>query len=613
MHTPTMRPIIGRAAALLPIAGLFILTTACGSDETNGDGNNDNNSMMMEDMGQDMPEEDMPKQDMPEDMPKQDMPEEDMRPEEDMKPPAPEPGPRMDPRSFSVYPPVPVSCDEPNKRYRIPYASVALEAGRNDLPPRMLQPYDRIGARLLIPSDTVDVGAVDVDRTRISEEGSDACETSTDCSTGFVCAAAGPREATKACVRKTGINFIPGTTTFDVDPGTGDKNQLITILIDNGGRLQGFLENEVACGYDEQGNQHPACPSNLTAPNKQQVLSSIATDVDLSVRGFIEDFMLDVASFASSNTSRLGVLWYNSSRATAITNADDFRDHYVTDLEAATGRVDALPQPNGIQGDLSNTYKAIDQVISQDLALEKYDDHEKFLFLITDGPNDVWNPDNTYADVLQRLQDAGVRVYIIHYDTPVDATNLRDPWAYWAGDSTCRDDIGCETAPGCQDDSDCASYEECRRATIYAQDEMSMPTQSDLPYCLPKYRPDGRLGPVDEFADLACRTGGNYLYLPTARSVEAPLGALAGVIDGQWSIEADISYLNTDRVPEGFYKLSGIFLGLFGNSSIGDRLTSTITIPDPNDPMQTRILTPDNRPLVRLGAPKLSRKSNPDE
>ena len=121
-------------------------------------------------------------------------------------------------------------------------------------------------------------------------------------------------------------------------------------------------------------------------------------------------------------------------------------------------------------------------------------------------------------------------------------------------------------------------------------------TETPGSYCMLDYS-TGRLGPIDDYADLACRTGGNYIYVPGIEEMRPPLRSLPSVIDGQWSIESEISYLDTSQGTEpGYYRLSGVILGVFGNYSVGSRLTAPII-----DEENPNFATVENRPVVRVG------------
>lgn len=588
-----------RPLRLLPITLMFALT-ACGScdgDETNKDTPDqaitpDMPDETMDDMSVDMPDPvDMPE---PVDMPpvEEDMPP-DMPDPVDMGAPIP-PGPEVTPVTFSMYPPIPVSCDNPGEggRYRIPVAVIAEEEETGMRRP--MRPFDRIAGRPLVINNTVNVGAIAAERIRVSQESGASCTTSADCDAGFVCATGGDRNASNVCLRQTGLSFVPDSIEVSYDPGGTGKKQLVTVLYENSGGLVGLTPREVGELFDDAGEK------DLFKVNER------ATDSATISRTAMEQFFLFLASFIDLENSSVSAWWFagdKSIETVPLTRAQDNarnEDHFTTNLEEPVSLIGNIPDPSARLG-TGNVYQAIMRVIDKDLGLDKYDDHEKFLFVVVDGPNEVWDAEATRENVLAKLQEHNVHTYFIHFDTAIDADLLRDPLSYWAGSKTCRDDDTCSGANPCATNADCQNFEECRTVTLYGETANAGTSQTPLNYCVPNYRDDGRLGPINAYADMACRTGGNYLYFTNPRSLEPSLKELPAALDGQWTYEAVINSLDPERATSGFYRLSGVFLGLFGNSSLGAKLTTDIFEPCFNDPMNDCLTIPDNRPLMRLG------------
>lgn len=581
---------IARLAKLTIPLTLLTLTACggCGSDDPNNDENNPTAADMKMDVEPDMK---MPEPDMKveEDM-KMDV-EPDMKmPEPDMKIDIPE-GPEVKTVAFSVYPPYPVNCDEPNARYRIPFSVIAeeLESKRR----RPLKLYDRIGGRPVLSGETIGIGQVGTERLRIAQDSATSCVTNDDCSDGFKCSSGGDREASRICTRRTEIIFEPDSIRPDVNLADGEKEQLITVLVENSGSMFGYSPIEVGALFDENGEK------DLFRDESR------ATDSNLSSRVHIRDFLTFIASYADGATSKLSVYTYGSDKAVDLApltkqSAGLSEEHFTSDLTEPIDKILNIADPNAQKG-TGNVFQALHRVIDIEHSLDKYANHEKFVFVITDGPNEVWDADATENTVVRAAVQNGVKLFFIHFDPERDATLLRDPLAYWAGAKTCREDNNCITADPCASDDDCASYEECRNVTLYAETAEEDVSQTDLPYCVPKYRDDGRVGPVDEYSRLSCETGGNYIYLSSVPAMGPALKELPALIDGQWSMEAEISYLDVARAPAGFYRLSGYFLGLFGNSALGVKLSTDVVEPCFNDPAADCVTSRDNRPVIRLG------------
>ena len=581
-----------RLIALLATCSMSL--TACGGCD--GDDTPPGNDMTVtpEDLGME------PDEGMPEDlampdlaMPDLAMPDLDTMPDLSMPPdmmaPIPD-GPEVKPLSFSMFPPIPVSCDNPgeNSRYRIPISILAEEEETKVRRP--LRPYDRVAGRPLIINETVNVGAIAAERIRISRDDGTACSSNADCEAGFVCATAGNREASNICLRRTGISFIPDSTRVDYDPGGTGKQQLVSILYENSGGLLGFTPLEVGELFDDAGQK------DLFK------LDARATDAATISRIAMEQFVIYLASYVDLANTQVSAWWFAGDKpveAVAITKPMASDDHFISNLEEPASAYLDIPRPSARLG-TGNVYQAIHRVIEKDLGLDKYADFEKFLFVVVDGPNEVWDESATRETVLDALNEHDIHIFFIHFDQAIDASLKRDPLSYWAGNQRCRDE-SCGTADPCATDNDCQNFEECRPVTLYSEAAGTPTTQTPLSYCLPKYRDDGRLGPINAYADLACRTNGNYFYFTSPRALEPTLKELPPAIDGQWSFEADISYLDPDKLSAGFYRMSGVFLGLFGNSSIGTTLTSDIYEPCFGQPDQLCVTTRDNRPMIRLG------------
>ena len=506
----------------------------------------------------------------------------DMAPPVDMTPP----GEVVQARAFSVMPPVPVSCDNPSGTYRLPFV-ILTDKTR----PAVLG--DLIGGRPLVPNRTVNARSINVRRPRISAMQEGECASNADCSGGFVCAQAGPTTAQRQCTSQTGLELVPNTTRMDYDPGKGSRRQLVTLLLENTGGLTGSLPKDTGELFGEDGQK------DLFE------VAARATDRDLRHRETVSQLLLQLASVTSSANTRLSAWWFAGDNpiegVRPLTNPDNpsSQDYFTTDLSELVGKLgkDGLvPSPNNRLG-TSNVYQAILRVIEKDLGLAKYKDDEKFLVVVVDGPNEVWDAAATRQTVLAELNKHNVHLFIVHFDPQIDAQTTRDSLTTWAGSRQCRMNMSCAKAPTCLRSQDCDTHETCRPARQYPSmaGEVSDTSES---YCMPTYR-EGRLGPIGAYADLACRTGGNYIYVASVESLRPFLRALPSFFDGQWSVEANLSRLDKAQgIADGFYRLSATFLGIFGNASIGEQFSAPIV--DPADPNN---VTVDNRPIVRVGRP----------
>lgn len=533
----------------LMVAGAL---AACGDDDSPSNTTNNGTT----DMGSDTAGDTQP-----------DVPVEEEE-EEDMAPDLPPPGVERLPVGFSVLPPVPSSCDNPSSRQRIPFIFTST-----DVVP--IVEGDLVLGRELVANSTIDTGSIAFRRPRVSALAT-TCAVDADCEAGFHCAAGGMYGAPKQCTLQTGVEPIPQTVKSDYDSGLGDTSQIVGVLIENTAMLEGRLPVNVSTLYDNG------------VKDQLQNLDR-ASDPTLTHRAAIKTFMVGLASVASPQTTKVGIWWFAGqvpAETRPLIAPAELQDHFVNDLSIGESLIDTMPNPSPKP---SNLYQAILRVIDTDFGLAKYANDEKFLYVFVDGPNEVYDDAATYTQVLDALQAKDIHLVIVHLDAQIDPTTLRDQPTTYAGNDACQADPQCAGARTCNADSDCQNFETCRQAKIYGENATDPTTQTSAKYCMPRYV-DGRIGPVDQFADLACRTNGNYIYVTDPEQMRSYWRILPSQIDGQWSVEADFSLLSRPGMPTGFYQLSSVVLGLLGGRDVSTTLSGPV---DAN--------SIENRPLLRLG------------
>ncbi len=476
-------------------------------------------------------------------------------------------GPNRRPTGFFSFPPVPVSCDSPGTLQRIPFAFSSSDA----VP---IVSGDRVSARPVVPNVSIDSQTISVTQPRVVEVTETPCVSTADCSAGFKCATAGDG---KFCARQTGVEFVPGTVKLDYDAGVlAEKKQLVGVLVENTSLLAGRLPTSSGSLYGETG--------------EKDLLTEIgrATDPTDSRVGALKSFFNNLASVADA-TNTLTTLWYFAgdvpARARPLINENDLQDHFTSDLSVGAGLIDALPSPIPRPG---NLYQSILSMYEKDFSLPKYNDYEKFLFIFTDGPNEVYDPVNNYDKVLEDSRILGVHIFIVHLDSVIDPTLMRDLPEYYLGNQACQDDANCG-ASACGGDANCQNHESCRAARVYGENQGDVVTNSAQQFCMPTYNTEGQLGPVDEYADLACRTNGNYIYLTDVAALATYWQNLPSTVNGQFSIQAEFSALGEPVLDAPYYRFSSILIGGLGNSALPHRL------------LAKEGFRPDNRPLLRVG------------
>jgi hypothetical protein len=482
------------------------------------------------------------------------------------------PGSRKEVRSFETMPVFPTTCGGSNGReYRLPF--YYKSAGQ--LKP--IKKGDIVNDRVVEGDSLINAGLFAAQRSRVSTN--QTCESASECPGSFKCGEAGVRGAKRYCTRQTGIEFLPGTIQFDnrsgIDP---DDRQLVTLLVQNTGSLDGLLPNSVSTLYGPDGE------TDISAEPAR------ATDPDGLLDGAVDIFGTNLATAASPDDTSVS-LWSfageSPARARPAFDPMAENDHFISDLGRIGDAVSDFPSQRPAP---ANLYQSILRVIDKDLSLQKYQNHEKHLVVMVDGPNGLYDPSATKQAVQDRLNEHNIKLYVLHFDTPIDASMLRDVPQYWRGNQNCQNDEGCG-APACSSDSDCANFETCRPATIYAESEGGEVTETDNSYCLPEYGSNGRLGPITEYQELACNTGGHYTYIESAEDLGFFAQRVPYLFDGQWSIKVDISSLD-ERVglSNGYYRLSSIYFNL-----IRPTLSQTVSATGPGTTHPA-----DNRGLLRV-------------
>ncbi len=471
-------------------------------------------------------------------------------------------GSDVNPVGFTVLPPRPASCDQPGVNQRIPF----YFAHADDQSP--IVKWDRINGDRLTPNTRLGAGSISSRRTRIAQQSYQTCESSADCPSPLKCGASGLPGAKRRCTFPTSVEFVPGTAQMDYRPNLkDDSKQLITFLVDNTTSYVGQLPNEVSTRYGEDGNiDTDEDPRRSTDPRRKH-------------REALKQFSDRLPGAVNEDNTKISLWYYGgtkraNTRAVARSSAD--RDHFRDSVTLLRDWVsnelpNLAPRP-------ANTYQAMLRAINQDLSLDKYADHEKFLFVVTDSPNEVYDSSATRTRVMNKLQEHNIRLVVLHIDAQIQPDALRDLPSYW------------KDSPPCESDADCANFETCRRAQKYPEDKSKSVTESTLKHCMPAYGDNGRLGPLEPYADMACRTRGHYLYVNDPQKLIWYAKRLPFMLDGQWSVEAEVSAFDEQLGLEGgYYRLSGVFFGL-----LGANLASTLSDVGPEGQNF------DTRPLLRL-------------
>jgi|GEM_PF-3266142 len=170
---------------------------------------------------------------------------------------------------------------------------------------------------------------------------------------------------------------------------------------------------------------------------------------------------------------------------------------------------------------------------------------DKVLVIFVDGYDDM--RENDAADIEQVISEArqtNVRIFIVHADPAFKKpSQIREDPDYWKRQTPC------------QIDSQCNNYETCRHPKGYSLpgsgNEVDMPEGFDQTYCLPVRDENGRVGPIADYARLACETEGGYLYAPAIETVSHHMEWTPLALDGLWEASAHASMLDPTPSPGG--------------------------------------------------------------
>ncbi|MFB6372649.1 MAG: hypothetical protein ABEN55_05965, partial [Bradymonadaceae bacterium] len=286
-------------------------------------------------------------------------------------------GTKVQAGSLSVLPPMPTSCSQPGERQRIPFYFKRRKRTRDGRQPPIRR-GDILGGQTIRPDSVMGPGVMTTRRMRVADASRTSCQSAAQCSQALKCGESGVRGADRYCARSTSVEFIPGTTRQDYQPNISeDSGQVVAVALENTGMYEGYIPSIVGTKYDEDGNADLGGKAGR------------ATDPNLKNRKAVKQFSTYLATAADPANTKVS-LWFFGGQTPATAqpklDAQSQKDHFTDDLELPGQLVEDLPAPPPKP---SNVYQAIQRIVDRDLGIDKYKDHEKFLFLMTDGPNEV--------------------------------------------------------------------------------------------------------------------------------------------------------------------------------------------------------------------------------
>lgn len=449
------------------------------------------------------------------------------------------------------------------------------------------------------------------------------------CGTNFSCGTApgitpgdNPAEGTlEACVQDDSLSIPSGSDSVQFISDT-DDDQVFGVVMENTGGLEGYLPPDAGDYWDKNGNGVTGDPGDGGNPG-EYIGGPIATDDSAlrSVAVFSQavpyESIADAArakrrrtyyglwSFNSNDTTPFSHVTRESDRSPWVEDPDFVREQAMTHYGEST---------LSVQQSTSNLYETLENVISNhydedamtELGVSNPGSVEKILTVFVDGPDELRERDGAdLAEVIQLATDNNVRVFVVHLDAEIEQPELlREDPNYFEGQNE-ADALGPD---GCSDDSECKNYESCREPRGYSDVSGEPVTSIEAEYqgkkwCLPEYRPDGRIGPIDDFAQLACATEGGYMYVPSPLGLQRNMQWLPYALDGLWEATVNSTSFTRDNVPAGAplkvhtsmnVSLSGTSLS-YSFSQLGDLgNASADSVVDDFDTRSVIFTAPDN-------------------
>lgn len=344
-----------------------------------------------------------------------------------------------------------------------------------------------------------------------------------------------------------------------------EQDQLFGVMVENSGSTGGFAPTELYEAFDAydphenaEGNMDPrSADMNLGVGSGRN--SNLASDRDgirhNAMQGMVENWKnAQDAAENDGRATRFG-LWgiASSSTPTSYVNSVTGSGTFWTGSDSTVESAQDELQGADVGNEGANIFESLNSVVTNhfsDSNCPSGGGCEKTLVLIVDGPSDVPLRDLrgsgpnvggvTFDTVRQSLEDAGVRLFVVHYD-PDFNIDTEDPSSqnYLTLDNPGY--YGPQTE--CSSDSDCHHFQECRKVDGYASstgENVSSPNNPHGTYCVPERGPEGRIGSIGLYSRLACATEGAYIYRKSNTALEPAAEWLPYSMDGLWEVSVPV-------------------------------------------------------------------------
>lgn len=379
------------------------------------------------------------------------------------------------------------------------------------------------------------------------------CGGADDCQTNnFTCDTA-PEEDLSTCHREEGDMSVEDDPIFVSE---NDGHNVFGVLAEKTGSFRGY-------SVDGDGDIYPTLATDPDGARK-----SALTNMEGPFRRTAE------LAAEESRKSYFGLWTFGGANVESVLGDDENFVTNATNVSQATRNYeDADDDERALPASVYESMATTIEDYFSTSALEGDDDlnmsstsaaeASKTLALLVDSPDQLGEADNDDIEsVIESALEHNVRVFIFHFDPELEAyvedtgDLMPDSRDYWQ-----------EQGESCSDDSDCQkSYETCRKPINEKGDMMD----DEDEYCLvERNQESGRTGPIDDYAQLACATGGSYEYLASPGALESRMRWLPYTMEGLWETTVTSSRISRgqlDGLP-AYFVHGRMELALHGDSA----------------------------------------------
>lgn len=328
-------------------------------------------------------------------------------------------------------------------------------------------------------------------------------------------------------------------------------NQLFGVVVENTGSLQGQLPSNLTVRYpDFDGDGKGEAPGELQGLVRERASDFLKVRVAGLTQMATTWKIIEQFSSTNNQVQNFFGMWTFANSPGSIES--------VIGSSVWTGSPDAVDAalrrfPQTTNSSQASVFESLITILKDTNAYAnpQFAAYEKVMVVFVDGPDELRLQGSTAAEVIAAANAVNARLFIVHLDAKL-ATETT------AGSPLFVDDPEyIKFQDPCMDDSTCKNFEVCKEITKFSSAEGGAATFPDkatpgTKFCMPQRDDNGRIGPVDDYSEIACATGGSYVYVKDARALAFEMTWLPYVLDGLW--EADINvdlFSRTGSVADG--------------------------------------------------------------